>query len=209
MTIVSLVRHGLVYNPDEIYYGRLPGFRLDEAGHADVTAAGRYLADQAVAAIYHSPMQRARETAELLRTQLPVAVPLAESEYLHEVYSPFDGRSEAEMVARDWSLYEGSSPPHESPDEVMARVVAFFDYARARYPGQHVVGVSHGDPIRFAIVWGCGRMPAQRTTQDLIACGVPDGYPQRATVSTFTFADDADNPGSRPAFRYYNPAHTG
>jgi broad specificity phosphatase PhoE len=204
MTIISLVRHGLVYNPEKLYYGRLPGFRLDEAGHDHVIAAGRYLADQSVAVIYHSPMQRARETAELVRAELPGPVPLVESDLLHEVYCPFDGLTEAEMAARDWNLYEGAEPSYEGPDEVTARVVAFFAQARERHSGQHVVGVSHGDPIRFAIVWACGRPTEARSTQDLIDCGVPDGYPQRASVVTFDFG--AAGVDRRPAIRYYNPA---
>ena len=32
MTVVHVVRHGEVYNPDRILYGRLPGFRLSDRG---------------------------------------------------------------------------------------------------------------------------------------------------------------------------------
>ena len=31
-TVVHLLRHGEVFNPDRILYGRLPGFRLSDAG---------------------------------------------------------------------------------------------------------------------------------------------------------------------------------
>ena len=31
-TIVHLLRHGEVYNPDGLLYGRLPGYRLSERG---------------------------------------------------------------------------------------------------------------------------------------------------------------------------------
>ncbi len=51
MTRISLVRHGLVHNPDQLYYGRLPGFRLAEKGRAQAAAAGRALATESVAAI--------------------------------------------------------------------------------------------------------------------------------------------------------------
>ena len=31
-TVVHLLRHGEVFNPDKIFYGRLPGFRLSDLG---------------------------------------------------------------------------------------------------------------------------------------------------------------------------------
>ena len=37
--VVHLLRHGEVYNPDGVLYGRLPGFRLSELGERQ--AAGR------------------------------------------------------------------------------------------------------------------------------------------------------------------------
>ena len=33
-TIVHVMRHGEVYNPDKILYGRLPDFHLSEKGRA-------------------------------------------------------------------------------------------------------------------------------------------------------------------------------
>ena len=33
-TVVHLLRHGEVHNPGGILYGRLPGFRLSDAGEA-------------------------------------------------------------------------------------------------------------------------------------------------------------------------------
>lgn len=33
-TIVHLVRHGEVYNPDKILYGRIPGYHLSSRGHS-------------------------------------------------------------------------------------------------------------------------------------------------------------------------------
>ncbi len=44
MTIVHLVRHGEVYNPDHILYGRLPGYQLSLRGRQQADVAARYLA---------------------------------------------------------------------------------------------------------------------------------------------------------------------
>ena len=200
MTTVYLVRHGLVENPGAIYYGRLPGFALAAAGREQAAAAGRHLAGRPVVAIYHSPMQRAAETAAILRDHHPASPPLVESALLNEIYSPFDGTPVAEMERRDWDLYSGVGPPYELPPDIQARMVAFFDAVRAAHPMQHVVGVSHGDPILFALCWGLGRPIAKDQRQFLAEWGIADGYPFQASVATFTWSDASQQ---RPDCAYH------
>ena len=43
MPTVHLVRHGQVHNPDKVLYGRLPQFRLSEAGEQMAQAVADYL----------------------------------------------------------------------------------------------------------------------------------------------------------------------
>ena len=62
-TVVHLLRHGEVFNPDGILYGRLPGFRLSENGIRQAKIVAGALADADLAAVLASPMQRAQETA--------------------------------------------------------------------------------------------------------------------------------------------------
>ena len=63
-TTVHLVRHGEVYNPDQVLYGRLPGFHLSDHGRADGRARGaRPCRGRDVAAVVASPLERAQETA--------------------------------------------------------------------------------------------------------------------------------------------------
>ena len=205
MTTISLVRHGLVDNPSQVYYGRLPGFRLAPEGRAQAVAAGRLLAahPQPIAAIYHSPMQRAAETAALIRDQLAAPPSLIESPLLIEINSPFDGTPIAEMERRNWELYSGVGPPHEQPADVQARLLAFFDAARAAHPGRHVVAVSHGDPILFAILWGLGRPITKDQRPFLAEWGIDGGYPGCACIATFTWPDGTDE--QRPRFSYQTP----
>lgn len=191
MTKVSLVRHGLVHNPTEIYYGRLPGFVLADEGRRQATAAGRYLAPLPIVAIYHSPQPRAAETAQLIRAQFASPPPLIESALLNEIYSPYDGQTVAAMTGRDWDFYSETGPPYEQPDDILDRLLRFFDDARRRHRGQHVVGVSHADPIAFAVMWAKGRDLIPEKRKDLLDCGVTDSYPAPASVSTFTL-DDGD-----------------
>lgn len=63
-TIVHLLRHGEVHNPDRVLYGRLPGFGLSELGRDMALAAAERLAGRDIVRVVASPLQRAQETAE-------------------------------------------------------------------------------------------------------------------------------------------------
>lgn len=202
ITTISLVRHGLVDNPRQLYYGRLAGFALAPVGREQAVAAGRLLAGEGVAMIYHSPLQRAAETAGIIRAQLPAPVPLVESPLLIEIHSPYDGRPVAEMVQRNWDFYSDIAPPYELPEDVLGRLLAFFEQTRAAHPGQHVLGVSHGDPIVFAILWAFNFPLLPKSRDQLNLCGVPEGYPSPACVASFEF----DAAGRLAGFRYRWPA---
>ena len=62
-TTVHLLRHGEVYNPDGVLYGRLPGFFLSDLGHEMAERAAVALADRDIATVISSPMERAQQTA--------------------------------------------------------------------------------------------------------------------------------------------------
>src|SRR5213078_584702 len=62
-TVVHLMRHGEVHNPDGILYGRLDGYHLSELGREMAELAARHLADHDVTHVVASSLTRARETA--------------------------------------------------------------------------------------------------------------------------------------------------
>jgi broad specificity phosphatase PhoE len=62
-TLIHLVRHGEVYNPKGILYGRLPDYHLSELGQRMAAAAAGELAGHPITALYASPLQRAQESA--------------------------------------------------------------------------------------------------------------------------------------------------
>src|SRR5947209_10013798 len=70
------MRHADVENPNRVLYGHLPGFYLSALGRAQAAAVGQSLRDRGIRRIVHSPLERARETAEIVNAQLPVPVPL-------------------------------------------------------------------------------------------------------------------------------------
>ena len=82
-TTIYLVRHGEVHNPEQIIYGRLPGFGLSTKGREQVEAAATALEKlKPFDVLYSSPLQRAQESAALLTARLQM--PILEDELLAE-----------------------------------------------------------------------------------------------------------------------------
>lgn len=63
-TVVHLMRHGEVHNPEGILYGRLPGYRLSELGRQMADRVAEHLADRDITYVVASPLERAQETAQ-------------------------------------------------------------------------------------------------------------------------------------------------
>jgi probable phosphoglycerate mutase len=199
-TSISFVRHGAVYNPEDVYYGRRPGFSLSEEGRRQALAVAKVLRDKPIAAIYSSPLQRAIETAEIIREPHP-GLSVCVSELLAEVYSPFDGRPRSELIARNWNIYEGVDPPYEQPVDVLHRVQRFVTCVRREHRGRHVIAVTHGDVIAFTILWGNG-IPITAAYREALRTvrWLPNGYPAPASISTFVYKTTARD--ELPAFEY-------
>src|ERR1051326_7565014 len=63
-TVVLLVRHGVTPTTGKVLPGRRPGLHLSDDGRKQADAAAKRIAGlKRVAAIYSSPLERARETA--------------------------------------------------------------------------------------------------------------------------------------------------
>ena len=75
---MHLLRHGEVYNPGGVLYGRLPGFHLSEEGRLMAKAAAGFLAGRDVVLLRSSPLDRALETAAPLAAQFGLEVHIDE-----------------------------------------------------------------------------------------------------------------------------------
>jgi broad specificity phosphatase PhoE len=151
-TLVNLVRHGEVHNPTGVLYGRLPGFRLSEAGEAMAVSAGKALAGRDVRAVISSPLERAVQTAETIAAQFGLDVQL--DDRLIESSNHFEGLTfgvgdGALRRPANWRrLYNPFRPSWGEPYvEVAARVLAACADARTKATGGEAVLVSHQLPI--------------------------------------------------------------
>lgn len=151
-TRVHVVRHGEVYNPEGVLYGRLPGFHLSEKGTAQAGVVAEALAGRDIVAVVASPLQRAQETATPIAARHGLAVDrdadLIESANVMEGrrVSPGDGAWRDPRVW--WHLRNPFTPSWGEPyARIAARMAAAVDKARVRAAGHEVVCVSHQLPI--------------------------------------------------------------
>lgn len=151
-TVVHVMRHGEVYNPEGILYGRLDGYRLSERGQRQAQAVADFLADRDIALVVASPLQRAQETAAPVaaRHGLPVETEgdLIESLNVFEGkrVSPGDG---ALLDPRNWRyLYNPFKPSWGEPyRDIAARMSGAIEKVRDRAVGHEAVCVSHQLPV--------------------------------------------------------------
>ena len=192
-TTILLIRHADVHNPDQIVYGRLPRFRLSEDGLAQAAATARALAHEAIAAIYTSPMLRARQTANAIARQHP-GIPVRVSRFLQEIQTSWQGTPWAEIGA-DQNLYEPLlNPGDETMEDVADRMELLIRRLARRHEGQTVACVSHGDPIAIA------KVRLQNRPLTLATIREPE-YPERASVTRLVF-----HPEGAVDIRYESPA---
>ncbi|MFC8312551.1 histidine phosphatase family protein [Gordonia sp. NPDC057258] len=151
-TIVHMMRHGEVDNPDGILYGRLPGFRLSGDGQAQARKVADTLADHDVKAVFASPLQRAQETAT------PIAavhgIPILTNDDLIEADNVFEGLKVsvgdgALSKPRHWpKLRDPFTPSWGEPYIQLAhRMLAAANKARDAARGHEAVCVSHQLPV--------------------------------------------------------------
>ncbi len=154
-TTVHLLRHGEVYNPKGVLYGRLPGYYLSDLGLEMADRAAAALANRDIATVISSPMERAQQTA----------TPIANSHKLEIVTNPdlieaeniFEGQrvSIGDGVLKQpktWRhLWNPFKPSWGEPyDIVAARMNSAVESARLQAQGREAVLISHQLPIWVA-----------------------------------------------------------
>jgi broad specificity phosphatase PhoE len=154
-TVVHLVRHGEVHNPAGVLYGRLPGFKLSEAGQHMALLAAETLTGHDVTVVRSSPLERAIQTAEPIAKQFGVMPTtddrLIESENFFEgrTFGVGDGSLKNPEVWRHlWNPFRPSWG--EAYKHIADRVLAAVADARDAALGHEAVLVSHQLPIEIA-----------------------------------------------------------
>jgi broad specificity phosphatase PhoE len=148
-TIVHLMRHGEVHNPEKVLYGRLAGYQLSELGQRMAKAAATTLASHDITYVIASPLERAQQTARPIAEQF--GLPVHTDADLIESANRFEGRN-VESAMRDprtwrwfWNPFQPSwGEPYKT---VRARMLLALEAARRAAEGHEAVAVSHQLPI--------------------------------------------------------------
>jgi len=185
-TIVHVMRHGEVHNPEGVLYGRLPDYHLSERGRAQAEKVAQVLADRDIVAVIASPLERAQETAAPLAARHSLVIDtnadLLESTNIFEGkrVSPGDG---ALRDPRNWKYLINPIRPSwgEPYKDVAIRMRRALDAARTAAVGHEAVCVSHQLPVEILR----RSMNGKRLPHD----------PRRrmcnlASLNTFVFEDD-------------------
>jgi probable phosphomutase (TIGR03848 family) len=161
-TLALLVRHALTPTTGRMLPGRARGLHLSDQGRLQADAvAARLEKLPRIAAIYASPLERARETA------LPIArtrrLALRIEHDLNEIdIGQWTGLSIKRARRKpDWEIVQRHPsgfrfPGGESFTEMQTRMTAALARIGARHPGEIIVAVSHADPIKAAVAHALG-----------------------------------------------------
>ncbi|MEU6848566.1 histidine phosphatase family protein [Actinacidiphila alni] len=162
LTVVHVMRHGEVHNPEGILYGRAPGYHLSELGRKMADRVAEHLAERDITHVVASPLERAQETAA------PVAaahgLEIATDERLIEAANVFAGKTfgvgdGALRKPANWKYLTNPFRPSwgEPYVDQVVRMTAALAAARDAARGHEAVCVSHQLPIWIARSYAEGR----------------------------------------------------
>jgi broad specificity phosphatase PhoE len=188
-TRVFLARHGATVLSSEDRFAGALDVELSAVGREQARRLGQRLAQEAIAAAYASPLQRAVETARIVAAGHGLD-PATVSELRETHHGVFEGRTRAEAqrtyadAYRQWEEDPYTFAPEggETGLAVLARALPAFLAIVARHPDQSVLVVSHKATIRLLIGHFLGLEPrGYRDKLDQSPCGLnvldvrPDG----------------------------------
>jgi probable phosphoglycerate mutase len=161
-TTLVLVRHAVTPQTGPILSGRTPGIELSDLGHEQAAATAERLKDVPVAAVYASPIDRTRQTAEHIAAHHELPVRVLDG-VIEADYGEWTGGQLADLAKTDlWKVVQRSPsrarfPDGESIAEMQTRTVAALEALVADHPGETIVVVSHADPIKSVIAHYTGQ----------------------------------------------------
>ncbi|WP_344370242.1 histidine phosphatase family protein [Agromyces tropicus] len=151
---IHLVRHGEVFNPQGVLYGRLPGYGLSDLGRAMAESAAHDLVDRKrhVARLIASPLQRTQQSAEPIARAFDLEPDL--DERIIEPTNRFEGKrmsgpDSALRDVRNWAFLVNPWEPSwgEPFRSVADRMIEAMTDAAASVESGDLVMVSHQLPI--------------------------------------------------------------
>ena len=160
--LIIMVRHGKTPSTGKLLPGRAKGLHLSDTGKQEALVVAERLSKiKKVAAIYASPLERARETAAPIAKALKQKV-IINKGLLECDFGDWTGEELAKLMKLpEWSNVQRAPstfrfPKGESFTEMQTRMVSTLDDLRKKHSGGVVICVSHADPIKAAVAHAMG-----------------------------------------------------
>ena len=187
-TTIHIVRHGEVFNPKKVLYGRLSGYHLSSRGKMQAKASADWLANKDIVYIASSPLERAKETSESIAKIHNLQITIDAD--LNESWNKFEGEivnssSQILLNPRNWlKLINPMKPSWGEPYEKIAlRMISAMHRAIKSSLGHEAVCVSHQLPVEILrrAVTGCefAHLPLKYNR----LCNL-------SSITSFTFVED-------------------
>ncbi len=156
MLKVILLRHGeTAYNADGNRYCGRTDIGLTDKGLAQAAKVASGLKGVQIDAVYSSPLQRARKTAEIVSGNASV---ISDERLIEADFGLWEGKTKEEFNAENPALWqEWMADPQttraggtgETGGEIVARVDRFFNEIFQKHNGQQIMVVAHNGVNRL------------------------------------------------------------
>ncbi|PYN57023.1 MAG: alpha-ribazole phosphatase [Candidatus Rokuibacteriota bacterium] len=176
-----VVRHGETAWSRERRFAGSRDVALEPEGLRQCEAVARALASQVVAAVYASPLERARASAEVIAKphRLPVEIDPAFGEM---AFGEWEGLTREEVAARFPAAYEEwRHAPHlvriaggETLAQVAERARGAVQALAATHTGETIVLVTHAIVTRLIVLDALGLGPERLWTVDATPAGITE-----------------------------------
>ena len=153
---IIFLRHGQAKNnTDRVLAGRTPGVPLTDIGIKQAEQTGKLLEDMNISAIYSSPIQRAKHTAEIVGEHNSIDVTI-DDRLIELDMGKFTGVPYDEIFTNHGNVFmkfyngelEIAHNGVETFADVKKRVLGIVDHVIEKHPDENVVLVTHMDPIK-------------------------------------------------------------
>jgi len=153
---IIFLRHGQAKNNTErILAGRTEGIPLTDVGIKQAEHTAKLLEQMNISAIYSSPIQRAKHTAEIVGKHNSLDV-MTDDRLIELDMGKFTGVPYDEIFTSHGNVFmkfyngelEIAHNGVETFSEVKKRVLGIVDHVIEKHPDENVVLVTHMDPIK-------------------------------------------------------------
>jgi len=176
-----VLRHGETAFTRERRFAGWRDVPLTDAGLRQSEAAAAALSGVAISAVFASPLERARTSAEAVAKPHRLTVQIMPA-FRELGFGAWEGRTRAEVEAAEPALYDVwriaperfAAPGGESLPTVARRVAEGIETLRADHDGESVVLVTHAVVIRLIVLDGLGLGPARLWSIDASPAGITE-----------------------------------